>query len=86
MAPYDFWLFPELKMPLKGARFESREDIMRKVTAQLNTFPKKMRSKSVSNNGGTAGCITKGITLKDIRVNLFYMNKSIFANQRFDIF
>jgi hypothetical protein len=24
--------------------------------------------------------------LKDIRVNLFYMNKSIFANQRFDIF
>ena len=26
MAPCDFWLFPKLKMPLKGTRFESRED------------------------------------------------------------
>jgi hypothetical protein len=27
-------------MPLKGARFESREDIMQNATAQLNTIPK----------------------------------------------
>jgi hypothetical protein len=27
-------------MPLKEARFESREDIMRNATAQLNTIPK----------------------------------------------
>jgi hypothetical protein len=40
MAPCDFWLFPKLKMPLKGARFESREDIMQNVMAQLNTIPK----------------------------------------------
>jgi hypothetical protein len=44
-----------------------------------------MRSRSVSNNGGSDGisvCITKGTT----RVNLFYMNTCIFANQRFDTF
>jgi histone-lysine N-methyltransferase SETMAR len=40
MAPCDFWLFPKLKMPLKGARFESREDIMQNAMAQLNTIPK----------------------------------------------
>jgi hypothetical protein len=27
-------------MPLKGTRFETREDIMRNATAQLNTIPK----------------------------------------------
>jgi hypothetical protein len=26
MAPCDFWLFPKLKKPLKGSRFDSRED------------------------------------------------------------
>jgi hypothetical protein len=48
-----------------------------------------MRSRSLSNNGRTAGisvCITKGTTLKGIRVYLFYINKRIFANQRFDTF
>ena len=41
MAPCDFWLFPKLKMPLKGARFESREDIMRNATAQLYVIPQE---------------------------------------------
>jgi hypothetical protein len=40
MAPCDFWLFPKLKMPLKGTQFESREDIMQNATAQLITIPK----------------------------------------------
>jgi transposase len=39
MAPCNFWLFPKLKMPLKGTQFESRED-MRNVTARLITIPK----------------------------------------------
>jgi hypothetical protein len=33
MAPYDFWLFPKLKRPLKGSRFDNREDIMRNATS-----------------------------------------------------
>jgi hypothetical protein len=44
-----------------------------------------MCSRSVSNNGRTAGisvCITKGTTLKEIRVNLFYMNKCIFEKPK----
>jgi hypothetical protein len=40
MAPCDFWLFPKLKMPLKGTRFESREDIKQNATAWLITIPK----------------------------------------------
>ncbi|PNF20204.1 hypothetical protein B7P43_G16409 [Cryptotermes secundus] len=40
MAPCDFWLFPKLKMLLKGTQFESREDIMRNATARLITIPK----------------------------------------------
>ena len=39
MALCDFWLFPKLKMTLKGTRFESREDIMQNLTNQLNTIP-----------------------------------------------
>ena len=41
MAPCDFWLFPKLKLPLKGSRFESREDIMQNATAQLYSIPKE---------------------------------------------
>jgi len=41
MAPCDFWLFPKLKMPLKGTRFESREDIMRNAMAQLYKIPQE---------------------------------------------
>jgi len=41
IAPWDFWLFPKLKMRLKGTRFESREDIMRNATAQLNINPQE---------------------------------------------
>ena len=40
MAPCDFWLFPKLKMPLKGTRFESREDIMTNATAALMAIRK----------------------------------------------
>ena len=41
MAPCDFWLFPKLKTPLKGSRFETREEIMRNATANMNTIPKE---------------------------------------------
>lgn len=40
MAPCDFWLFPKLKMPLKGTRFQEREDIKQNTTAELNSIPK----------------------------------------------
>ncbi len=40
MASCDFWLFPKLKTTLKGKRFESREEIMKKTTAELYSIPK----------------------------------------------
>ncbi|PNF42337.1 hypothetical protein B7P43_G03673, partial [Cryptotermes secundus] len=41
MAPCDFWLFQRLKTPLKGSRFDSREDIIQNATAQLHDIPKE---------------------------------------------
>ncbi|KAJ4445629.1 hypothetical protein ANN_12311 [Periplaneta americana] len=41
LAPCDFWLFPKLKTPLKGSRFESREEIMHNAMTELNTIPKE---------------------------------------------
>jgi transposase len=38
IAPCDFWLFPKLKRPLKGSRFDSRKDIMRNATKDLRNL------------------------------------------------
>ena len=39
LAPCDFWLFPELKTILKGRRFHSREDIIKKSTKEVGSIP-----------------------------------------------
>ena len=41
MASCDFGLFPKFKRPLKGKRFQTREDIMTAKTAELNTIPQE---------------------------------------------
>ena len=35
LTPCDFWLFPKLKITLEGKRFQSRKDIMKKTTLEL---------------------------------------------------
>ena len=35
LAPCDFWLFPKLKSPLKGKRFQSVDEIQENMTGQL---------------------------------------------------
>lgn len=45
MAACDFWLFPKMKMLLKGTRFESREDIMQNAMERLLTIPKTVFQK-----------------------------------------
>jgi hypothetical protein len=42
MAPCDFWLFPKLKRPLKGSRFDSHEGIMRNATKELRSLPEML--------------------------------------------
>jgi hypothetical protein len=40
LAPYDFALFPKLKMKLKGRRFETVSDIQRESQAVLAALRK----------------------------------------------
>ena len=35
LAPCDFWLFPKLKSPLKGKRFQTASEIQKNTTRQL---------------------------------------------------
>ncbi|KAL7726506.1 hypothetical protein ACLKA6_001128 [Drosophila palustris] len=39
MAPCDFFLFPKLKLPLRGTRFESIEDIKTNSQRELKAIP-----------------------------------------------
>jgi transposase len=41
LAPSDFWLFPTLKVGLKGAHFATTEDNGRNKTAELQKIPKE---------------------------------------------
>ena len=41
LARCDFWQFPKLKTILKGRRFRSREDIMKKSTEELGSNPEE---------------------------------------------
>jgi hypothetical protein len=41
LAPADFWLFPEVKMTMKGDRHDTIQDIQREYTAVLNAIPRK---------------------------------------------
>jgi hypothetical protein len=41
LAPYDFFLFPKMKMKLKGRRFDSTEEIQAESQSMLDTLTKK---------------------------------------------
>ena len=41
MAPADFFLFPKLKLPLRGTRFQSIEDIQENSRRELKSIPEK---------------------------------------------
>jgi hypothetical protein len=41
LASYDFWLFPKVKMTMKGKRFEPIQYIEGATTAQLQTLTKE---------------------------------------------
>jgi hypothetical protein len=69
-----FGYSPSLKCRWKGPDLNQEKTLC--GTRQPSWTFQKMRSRSVSNNGGTARisvCITKGTTLKEIGVNLFYV-------------
>ena len=39
LAPYDFWLFPKLKRPLRGHRFDTIEEIQAESKKTLKAIP-----------------------------------------------
>jgi hypothetical protein len=41
LAACDFWLFVKLKLPLKGRRFQTANEIKENATRQLMAIPKK---------------------------------------------
>jgi transposase len=67
LAPYDFALFPKLKMKLKGGCFETVSDIQRESQAGLDS--RKMTSMMLSKRGkndGIAIYIPKETILKEM--------------------
>ena len=88
MASCDFWLFPKLKMLLKGTQFKSREDIMRNAIAQLYKIPQEVFQKCFQQwQDRWKKCVLyKETTLKGIRVSDVKINNCIFADQRSDTF
>ena len=70
LAPCDFWLFPKLKRPLRGNRFESIEVIKRESLKALKPSRKSILttvSKTGKNVGISALC-RKGSTLKAMKL------------------
>jgi hypothetical protein len=41
LAAADFWLFPKVKLAMKGNRHDTNQDIQRESTAVLNAIPQK---------------------------------------------
>jgi hypothetical protein len=41
LAPCNFWLFPKLKLPLKGRKFQTANEIKETATRQLMAILKK---------------------------------------------
>ena len=39
LVPCDIWLFPKLKSPLKGKRFQTIDEIQENMTGQLMVIP-----------------------------------------------
>lgn len=49
MAPCDFFLFPRLKLPLRGTRFESIEAIKENSLRELRAIPSEAYRKCMEN-------------------------------------
>jgi len=58
LEPSDFFLFPKLKMKLKGRRFQTVEEIQAELQA-VGTHYEKMTSRNASKTGSAAGIIVK---------------------------
>ena len=65
LAPCNFWLFPKLKSPLKGNKFQTVDEIQKNTTGQLMTI-------------GTSVCGLKVPTLKVTEASLSYVQCTLY--------
>jgi hypothetical protein len=64
LAPYDFFLFPKMKLKLKGRRFDTTEEIQAESQRLLDTLTEKDYQKAFQNrgDGGTGVYMREGTT------------------------
>ena len=66
LSPYDFFLFPRLKRPMKGRRFDTIEEKKTESLRELKDIPKSTYQKCFEDweNAGTSVLYLREITLK----------------------
>ena len=58
LGPYDFWLFPKLKSPLKGERFQTVDEIQENMTGQPMAIGRTVWGPKVSTLKGTEASLS----------------------------
>ena len=90
IAPYDFWMFPKLKIALEGKRFNNIETIQSNATRELKAILKsafgdcynisKHRSEDVvQSNGDSTVRMTKNSTNAEIRTQVGYFSDTSYT-------
>ena len=71
LVPCDFWLFPKLKSPLKGKRFQTIDEIQENTTGQLMTIGRTVWGPKVPTLKGTE------VSLSYVQCFLYLLSSSI---------
>ena len=71
LAPCDFWLFPKLKSPLKGKRFQTTNEIQENRTGQLMVIGKTVWGPKVPTLKGTEA------SLSYVQCSLYLVSSSV---------
>ena len=87
LAPYDFWLFPKLKSPLEGKRFQTTDESQENTTEQLMVIPRRILQ-NVLNGGRDTGRTVWGLkvpTLNRTEVSLSYVQCILYHLQQMSL-
>ena len=86
LVPFDFWLFPKLKSPLKGKRFQTVSEIQENMTGQLMATGRTVWSPKMPPLKGTEAslsCVQCFLYLVSSSVNasIFHITSWILSGQ-----
>ena len=79
LAPYNFWLFPKLKSPLTGMRFQTINEIQENTTGQLMTPGRTVWSPKVpilKETEASLSCVQCILDLVSSSVNVFIVHSA----------